>query len=150
MLILDVLCRCKYSEFGCERKELLSVLVPHEEICSQRTVNCPQPNGCNEPVQMVKFFQHALQHGCSVQMKAERTKFNLSKGWMQWDGLSLRKGGGQCRGRDFLITYIFLPQERNSTSEKIQPGHSSTHRNLAKTSTYQFNITPWSNSSSST
>ena len=97
MLILDVLCRCKYSEFGCERKELLSVLVPHEEICSQRTINCPQPNGCNEPVQMNKFSQHAIRNGCSVQMKAERTKFNLSKGWMQWDGLSLRKGEGIFR-----------------------------------------------------
>jgi len=91
-LIERVKHRCKYYEFGCERKDLLSVLVPHEEICSQRTVNCPQPNGCNEPVQMIKFSQHATQNGCSVQMKAERTKFNLSKGWMQWDGLSLRKG----------------------------------------------------------
>ena len=106
MLNFDVFYRCKYSEFGCERKELLSVLVPHEEICPQRTVNCPQPNGCNEPVQINKFAQHAVQHGCSVQMKTERTKFNLSKGWMQWDGLSLRKGEGNVVR---VLSYLFIP-----------------------------------------
>ena len=90
------------------------MLVPHEEICSQRTINCPQPNGCNEPVQMKKFSQHAIQHGCSVQMKAERTKFNLSKGWMQWDGVSLRKGVyGPSEG--FGLYLNLLLQERNST-----------------------------------
>ena len=112
---VDVFYRCKYSEFGCEKKELLSVLVPHEEICSQRTVNCPQPNGCNEPVQINKFAQHAVRHGCSVQMKTERTKFNLSKGWMQWDGLSLRKGEASYIVTIVVFIYTFLPQERNST-----------------------------------
>ena len=63
---------------------------------------------------MKKFSQHAIQHGCSVQMKAERTKFNLSKGWMQWDGVSLRKGVyGLSEG--FGLHLNLLLQERNST-----------------------------------
>ena len=88
----SILCRCKYSEYGCEMKDLLSSLLRHEEVCPERTIHCPQPNGCNEEVQLKKFCQHALSSGCSVEMKTDRTKFNLSKGWMQWDGLSLRKG----------------------------------------------------------
>jgi len=91
-LIERVRHRCQYSEFGCDKKDLLSLLVRHEDVCPHRTVNCPQPNGCNETVQLNKFCQHATTAGCSVEMKTERTKFNLSKGWMQWDGLSLRTG----------------------------------------------------------
>ena len=67
---------------------------------------------------MNKFSQHAIRNGCSVQMKAERTKFNLSKGWMQWDGLSLRKGQGFLRV--FVsLTYLLLLGEEFDLREDL-------------------------------
>ena len=42
-------------------------------------------------VQLKEFHRHAVRNSCTVELK-ERTKFNLSKGWMQWDGMTLKKG----------------------------------------------------------
>ena len=45
----------------------------------------------NLKVQLKEYHRHAARNSCSVEMR-KRTKFNLSKGWMQWDGLALKKG----------------------------------------------------------
>ena len=64
----------------------------HEDVCPDRTITCPAPNGCDEKVQLKHYHQHAVDTGCSVEMKDSSTKFNLSKGWMKWDGVSRKKG----------------------------------------------------------
>ena len=105
-LIEKVHHKCQFWEFGCPKKDLLPFLKRHEEVCEDRTINCPGPNGCEEKVdelfalivyniiskvQVKEFHRHAVRNGCSVELKP-RSKFNLSKGWMQWDGMSLKKG----------------------------------------------------------
>ena len=46
----------------------------------------------------VLYHRHAVKQGCSVEMKSNNTtKFNLSKGWLQWDGVSQKSGK-----KDFL------------------------------------------------
>eukprot|EP00092_Neocalanus_flemingeri_P010412 GFUD01011222.1.p1 GENE.GFUD01011222.1~~GFUD01011222.1.p1 ORF type:complete len:312 (-),score=90.77 GFUD01011222.1:122-1057(-) len=90
-LIEKVQHKCLYWDFGCTHKDFLRSLVRHEDRCLDRTVQCPGPNGCEEKVQLKEFHRHAVRNTCSVEMK-KRTKFNLSKGWMQWDGLTLKKG----------------------------------------------------------
>ena len=109
------MCRCQYSEFGCSHRDLLRPLSQHEEACPERTLQCPPPNGCGERVQLRAYHEHAVKQGCSVEMRSQHTKFNLSKGWMQWDGLSLRKGEASYIVAIVVFIYTFLPQERNST-----------------------------------
>lgn len=90
-LIERVRHKCQFSEFGCQFREYLSRLVRHEEVCPERTITCPPPNGCLERVQLKEYHRHAVKQGCSVEMKSNNTtKFNLSKGWLQWDGVSQR------------------------------------------------------------
>jgi len=90
-LIEKVKHKCLYWDFGCRHRDFLVGLVRHEEVCQDRTILCPGPNGCEEKVQLKDFYRHAVRNSCSVELK-KRTKFNLSKGWMQWDGMTLKKG----------------------------------------------------------
>eukprot|EP00090_Calanus_glacialis_P042559 TRINITY_DN7546_c0_g1_i1.p1 TRINITY_DN7546_c0_g1~~TRINITY_DN7546_c0_g1_i1.p1 ORF type:complete len:317 (-),score=57.20 TRINITY_DN7546_c0_g1_i1:141-1091(-) len=90
-LIEKVQHKCLHWDFGCREKNYLGSIVRHEEMCKDRTVQCPGPNGCEEKVQLKEFHRHAVRNSCTVELK-ERTKFNLSKGWMQWDGMTLKKG----------------------------------------------------------
>jgi len=90
-LIEKVQHKCLYWDFGCKQKDFLARLVRHEEACEDRTIQCPGPNGCEEKVQLKDFHRHAARNSCSVELK-KMTKFNLSKGWMQWDGMTLKKG----------------------------------------------------------
>jgi len=89
-LIERVKHKCQYSEFGCTHRDLLRPLTQHEEACPERTLQCPPPNGCQERVQLRGYHEHAVKQGCSVEMRSQHTKFNLSKGWLQWDGSSAR------------------------------------------------------------
>jgi len=89
-LIEKVKHKCKFFDKGCTHKALLGDLTSHEATCPERTIHCPAPNGCDEIIQLKDFHQHAVRNGCSVAIR-QSTKFNLSKGWLRWDGLSLRK-----------------------------------------------------------
>jgi len=89
-LIEKVKHKCKFWERGCQHRSLLVDLVSHEAGCLERTIHCPAPNGCDEVVQLKGFHQHAVRNQCSVAIRRP-TKFNLSKGWLRWDGTSLRK-----------------------------------------------------------
>jgi len=91
-LIERVRHRCQFSEYGCQYRDYLCHLVKHELSCPERPITCPPPNGCLQKIQLKRYHEHAVQQGCSVEMTSRRTKFNLSKGWVQWDGFSPRDG----------------------------------------------------------
>ena len=52
---------CKFSEFGCETRDLLEQLKLHEQKCNERTVKCPI---CFQSVQMKTYHEHTLLKGC--------------------------------------------------------------------------------------
>lgn len=106
--------KCQFSEFGCQFREYLCHLVRHEEACPERTISCPPPNGCLERVQLREYHRHAVKQGCSVEMRDnQRTKFNLSKGWLQWDGVSQRIGEEFNLTEDLAWTFFHFPRHQH-------------------------------------
>jgi len=126
-LIERVRHKCQYSEYGCEYKQLLSHIVRHEEVCPVRLVSCPPPNGCQEKVLLKEYHKHAVMQGCSVEMRNFRTKFNLSKDWMKWDGVSARNSEEFNLTEDLAWTFFhfskyhqqFYLSARYYASEKL-------------------------------
>ena len=82
--------KCKFAEFGCEVKVLLSQLKNHEEKCPERTIKCPMKS-CGTVVQLKKFREHALEKKCCQEL-GSKISLTLSTGFMQWDGLSKNRG----------------------------------------------------------
>ena len=77
--------KCKYSEYGCEYKDLLTFLVNHEEKCPERTVKCPK---CDKMPQLKKYHEHSKEKSCGCyQIKSSKSTTILSKGFMKWDGM---------------------------------------------------------------
>jgi len=112
-LIEKVKHKCKYWDKGCTHRELLTDLVPHEVVCPERTVHCPSPNGCDEVIQLKDFHRHAVRNQCSVQVR-HPTKFNLSKGWLRWDGLSTRTQEEFNLREDLAWSFFHLTKEENN------------------------------------
>ena len=83
--------KCKFAEFGCEVKVLLSQLKNHEEKCKERTIRCPYKS-CGTVVQLKKFREHALEKKCCIEILGTKIYLTLSTGFMQWDGLSKNRG----------------------------------------------------------
>ena len=57
-LIDQVPHRCKFQDFGCKEKRLLSEIVNHEKKCPERTARCAV-YGCSQVVQLKMFSLHA-------------------------------------------------------------------------------------------
>lgn len=106
-LIEKVKHKCKFWDKGCQHRALLADLLSHEGVCPERTVHCPSPNGCDEVVQLKDFHKHAVRNQCCVDLKRP-TKFNLSKGWLRWDGATLRKASEFNLGEDLAWTFFHL------------------------------------------
>jgi len=88
--------KCKFNEFGCEKKGLLSDLKIHEKKCPERTVKCPVNS--NEVVQLKLFHEHAKDkyYPFNEKNSSENGFYTpLSSNYMNWDGVS------QLRGREF-------------------------------------------------
>lgn len=112
-LIEKVKHKCKYWERGCQHRALLGDLVGHEAACPERTIHCPAPNGCDEVVQLKKFHEHVVRNQCSVAIR-QPTKFNLSKGWLRWDGTSLRKAEEFNLREDLAWSFFHVTKFENN------------------------------------
>ena len=79
--------KCKYSEYGCEVKGLLAILVKHEEKCPERIVKCPK---CGEMPQLKKYHEHVKSSSCYCVAFSKGGGQNmntyLSFGFMKWNG----------------------------------------------------------------
>ena len=89
-LIDQVPHNCKFNEFGCKDKGLLSEIVIHEKKCPERTVRCAI-KGCSEVVQLKKFPLHTKE--CFSYYREENRLENsvvttLSRNFLKWDGES--------------------------------------------------------------
>ena len=85
--------QCKFTEYGCEKKDFLDQLKLHEQKCNDRTVKCPI---CKQVVQMKCFNEHTKNSGCALPIGSAFNLFHdlkllMSDGYLEWDGFSKRK-----------------------------------------------------------
>jgi len=112
-LIEKVPHKCKYSFYGCEVKDLLAPLKIHEEKCVERTIKCLSCR-CEAVVQLKKFEEHVKENKCCTELNGTSFVWRLSTGFMQWDGLSKKKGAEfnlSFERRDLIYTgsvFIFI------------------------------------------
>lgn len=96
-LIEKVPHKCKFSAYGCEVKDLLGPLKVHEEKCAERTIKCPSFQ-CKANIQVKKFEEHLKESNCCKKLNGPDFQWELSSGFMKWDGLSKNKG------EEFVLT----------------------------------------------
>jgi len=104
--------KCRFWEHGCGYKSLLKDLESHEEICTERTVQCPLPNGCEEIIPLKNFHLHAMRNGCAVAMKPVM-KFNLSRGFLSWDGPGHHMGEAFNKSEDLAWSFFHTRRDDN-------------------------------------
>ena len=68
---------CKYSQFGCQIKLLLTEIIEHEASCSEKTIKCPY-FGCQENVRMKEYHEHAMKSFCcDTTSKVKNGRFRM-------------------------------------------------------------------------
>ena len=71
-------------------KDVLSHLIKHEEMCIERTIQCPSKT-CGD-VKLREYEEHAKQWNWWLKMEVEKFTHTISSGFLKWDGLSKLKG----------------------------------------------------------
>ena len=71
--------RCKYLEYGCDKRDFLNQLKIHEKICDERTVICPSEE-CRAEVQLRWFEEHAKESDCCRRRYGNNYTHVISRG----------------------------------------------------------------------